>query len=195
MWDVRAVSTPLTSEVPHLQNQTGPTTDTYGVIWHIHFTQPTVSSWIYRCKMIPIQLSYTSSSGFWYCLHSFRQQKMVDCVLLSFFLICICQSQMLKRWLWKVAMERVACRGSQTALGSIIGQCRKTGDSSLEHTPRTDKNKKNTVTTKRLNTHTKKSQRSTAKHQTDYYAQKHKDDSVKRKHFTINRKEKYGHKR
>lgn len=56
MWDVRAVSTPLTSEVPHLQNQTGPTTDTYGVIWHIHFTQPTVSSSRKRRKMIPIKL-------------------------------------------------------------------------------------------------------------------------------------------
>lgn len=37
-WDVRAVSTPLTSENHTAKNQTGPTTDTYGVIWHTHFT-------------------------------------------------------------------------------------------------------------------------------------------------------------
>lgn len=36
-WDVRAVSIPLTSENHTSENQTGPTTDTHGVIWHTHF--------------------------------------------------------------------------------------------------------------------------------------------------------------
>lgn len=47
-------------------------------------------------------------------------------------LICICQTKMLKKWLWKVAMGTTAGRASQTALGSR-GQCRDRGQQSRAH--------------------------------------------------------------
>lgn len=50
----------------------------------------------------------------------------------------ICQSQMLPKWLWKVAM---ACRGSQTASGSR-GQCHDGDGAAVRSAPQGSKNTK-----------------------------------------------------
>lgn len=81
---------------------------------------------------------HSVSAGAWRCYR-------IDIVHFICIFTCICQSQVLKRWLWKVAMGTVACRGSQTALGSR-GQCRDRGQQSRAH-PK-DQQNKNTLTAK-----------------------------------------------
>lgn len=81
---------------------------------------------------------YSVIAGAWWCYR-------IDTVHFICIFTCICQSQVLKRWLWKVAMGTVACRGSQTALGSR-GQCRDRGQQSRAH-PK-DQQNKNTLIAK-----------------------------------------------
>lgn len=107
LWNIRAVSTPLTSETP--LNQTGPITDTYGVIWHIHFTHFLCGSLrhiicenqtkIIRSKTAGLEsnkIKFASSLLFAEPYILFDSWCWWMVLFISNF-VCICQSQMLKR--------------------------------------------------------------------------------------------------
>lgn len=140
-WKRIAVSTPLTSE----HNTSKPNRTHNWHIWsHLAYTRSNTLNWWIRCKTARLN-SNTVDIDF--CLPVRAGARLLFTVISVSISRCICQSQMLKRWLWKVAMGTVACRGSQTALGSR-GQCRDRGQQSRAQPE--DRQKQKQVNTKRF---------------------------------------------
>lgn len=99
-------------------NQTGPTTDTYGVIWHIHFTYflcihefNANSNKMISCMAARLKMN---RKGFKFLLHWFTQTKLVDGVCSYMHM----PNSDAEKVTVKGSHGTAACRGSQTALGS-----------------------------------------------------------------------------